>query len=190
MPNDSLSTIAGPAGVGAICILGVFLLLDGRSPNIFPTVEGYAKSTTWGVIAAIPVLVMAYVIGLFLNSMAVLAVQTVFQVSTTAELVDMVCMGSTSVDKSPAVQYFLQLRQDRAVLAGSSSAFIALSAGAFSEISNLQHIRSGVIFLASGTLLLAALLFWLAGAKTLESHQLAVTATPDAAGALRPTTGL
>lgn len=185
MPNDSLSTIAGPAGVGAICILGVFLLLDGRSPSIFPTVEEYAKTTTWGVIAAVPVLVMAYVIGLFLNSMGALAVQTVFQVSTTAEIVDLVSMGKISAEKSPAVLYFLQLRQDRAVLAGSSLSFIALSAGAFSEISNLPHIRAGVIFLASGTLLLAALFFWLAGAKTLESHQLAAAVVPDFVGAPR-----
>jgi hypothetical protein len=42
-------------GVGALCILGVFLLLDGRAAHLFPTFEQYAKTSTWTVVAAIPV---------------------------------------------------------------------------------------------------------------------------------------
>lgn len=173
MPNESLSTIAGPAGVGALCILGVFLVLDGRSPGIFPTVEEYVKTTTWGVIAAVPVLVIAYVLGLFVNSVAVLAVQGAFGVGAAAETADIVAIAGVPIEKSPAVQYFLQLRQDRAVLAGSCMAFVVLTIGAISETSNLPHIKSSIIVVASCSLLLAGLLFWLAGVKTLESHELA-----------------
>ena len=173
MSSDAFSTVAGPAGVGALCMLGVFLILDGRSPHIFPTVEEYAKTTTWGVIAAVPILVIAYVFGLFVNSIGVLAVQTAFGVNTAMETVDIVRIGAFPTEKVPAVQYFLQLRQDRAVLAGSSIALIILCAGALSEISNLPNVRSSIIVLALGSLLLGALLFWLAGQKTRESHQLA-----------------
>ena len=37
--GDALGTLAGPAGVGALCLLGVFLFLDGRAPSLFPTFE-------------------------------------------------------------------------------------------------------------------------------------------------------
>jgi len=177
MPSESLSTVAGPAGVGSLCILGMFLALDGHAPAIFPTVEEYAKSATWGVIAAVPVLVIAYVLGLFVSSVAVLAVQSVYGVGTAAETADIVAIASVPIEKSPAIQYFLQLRQDRAVLAGSCVAFIILSIGAVSETSNLPQVRSSIIVLAFFSLLLSGLLFWLAGMKTIESHELATRIT-------------
>ena len=173
MLSEPLSTLAGPAGVGALCLLGVFLFLDGIEPTLFPTVERYATTATWGVIAAVPVLVIAYVLGLFVNAIAVLVVRRAFGVDSAAEIADIVQIGSVSVEKSSAVQHFLQVRQDRAVLAGCSVAFIALSAGALSELSNLPNVGISITILASGAFLLGALLFWLAGAKTLESHQLA-----------------
>jgi hypothetical protein len=186
MPSESLSTVAGPAGVGSLCILGVFLVLDGVQPDVFPTVEEYAKTTTWGVIAAVPVLVIAYVLGLFFNSIATLAVQVAFGVSAAEETSDIVRVGCIPAEKSPAVQHFLQLRQDRAVLAGSSFVFIILSVGAFSEIANLPDVRSSIIVLASGSLFLAALLFWLSGAKTRESHDLATGIFETSVGANPP----
>jgi hypothetical protein len=74
MPSDSITAVAGPAGVGVLGILGVFLFFNGRGPDLFPTVETYAKTATWGIVAAVPVLVIAYVLGLFLISGAALAI--------------------------------------------------------------------------------------------------------------------
>lgn len=173
MPTDSLATVAGPTGVGAMCMLGVFLFLDGRAPSLFPTVETYAKTATWGVVAAVPVLVMAYLLGLFLSSGAVLAVQFLFGPGAEAETLDIARIASLSAEKSVAVQYFMQLRQDRAALAGSSIALVVLFAGALSELANLPHIKSSIIALAISSLLLAGLVFWLAGQKTYEAHRVA-----------------
>jgi hypothetical protein len=160
--------------VGALCMLGVFLVLDGRAPSLFPTVEGYAKSATWGVVAAVPILVMAYVLGLFLSSAAVLAVHAFAGPGIEAEATDLARIASLSAEKSAAVQYYVQLRQDRAAIAGSSIAFVVLAAGALSELSNLPHIKGSVVVLALGALALAGVLFWLAENKTAEAHHLAV----------------
>lgn len=172
MPSESLTTIAGPMGVGAICMLGVFLFLDGQSPDLFPTVETYASSATWGVVAAIPILVMAYVLGLCLSSAGTLFVAQIGGVGEEAEAADIVSIASMAADKSAAVLHYLQLRQDRAVLAGSSIAIVFLAAGAFSEIANLPTMKWAVVTLAVGSLALALTLMWLAARKTTEAHQL------------------
>lgn len=174
MPSDSLTTVAGPTGVGALCMLGVFLILDGRAPSLFPTVEEYAKSATWGVVAAVPILVMAYVLGLFLTSAAVIAVHAFVGPGADAEAVDLARIAVLSAEKSAAVQYYVQLRQDRAAIAGCSIAFIVLGAGALCELANLPHIKGSVVALAAGSLALAGVLFWLAANKTAEAHYLAL----------------
>jgi hypothetical protein len=173
MPSESITAVAGPAGVGALCILGVFLFLDGRAPDLFPTVETYAKTATWGIVAAVPVLVMAYVLGLFLISGAVLAVQLTFGPASELEAADIARLAAISAEKSAAVQTYVQLRQDSSVLAGSAVALIVLFAGAISEIRNLPHLKGTVILLGIGTLLLAALMFYFAGRKRGEAHHLA-----------------
>ena len=60
VPWESLTGFAGPAGIGAICILAAFLFLDGQNPNLFPSVEFYAKTSTWSIVAAIPLLASSY----------------------------------------------------------------------------------------------------------------------------------
>jgi hypothetical protein len=61
----------------------------------------------------VPVLVIAYILGLFISSIAVLAVQSAFGVSSALEAADIVAIALVPIEKSPALQYFLQLRQDR-----------------------------------------------------------------------------
>jgi hypothetical protein len=173
MPSDSITAVAGPAGVGALCILGMFLFFDGRAPELFPTVETYAKTATWGIVAAVPVLVMAYVLGLFLISGAVLAIQLTFGLGFEQEATDIARLAAVSAEKSAAVQTYVQLRQDRAVLAGSAVAFVVLFAGAMSEIRNLSHLKGTIILLGVGVLLLAIVMFYLACRKSSEAHRLA-----------------
>lgn len=174
MANDSIAIVAGPAGAGALCMLGIFLTLDGRAPNLFPTVETYAKTATWGVVAAVPILLIAYVLGIFLSSIGVLAIQTVFGPGTTAEMTDMVRLNNLPAH-SIVLQHYLQLRQERSVLAGSAISLVSLCVGAVSETANLMHIKGEVMILAVMCLLFGVLLLWLASAKTLEAHQLAAS---------------
>jgi hypothetical protein len=117
---------------------------------------------------------MAYVLGLFLGSGGVSAIHKFVGPGADVEVLDLARIASFSAEKSAAVQYYMQLRQDRAVIAGSSIAFVILAVGALSEIANLSHIKGSVVTLAVGSLALACLLFWLAAQKTSEAHYLAI----------------
>jgi hypothetical protein len=173
MASESLASVAGPSGVGALCVLGIFLFVDGRSPQFYPTVEVYAKSTTWGVVAAVPLLAITYVMGLFLNSLGVHLVQALSGISSTTETIDLSRTAFLALDKSAAMTTYVQLMQDRAVLAGSSIAFLVLAVGAISEVANLEHIRSSVIALAILAIGLVGVLVFVAVMKTKEAHTLA-----------------
>ena len=136
-PTDSIGAFAGATGVGALCILGVFLLLDGRAPALFPTVETYAKTATWGVVVAIPVLAIAYVIGLTLITASSFAIRGTFGPSLLDEAADAARVSSIKEKESVLAKEYLQFKQERDVLGGAALALIVLAAGAWSDSINL-----------------------------------------------------
>jgi hypothetical protein len=69
--RSSIENLTGMLSIGSLCILGVFLFLDGRT-NIFQVLETYGKSATWAIVAAIPTLVISYVVGVFAVTAAML----------------------------------------------------------------------------------------------------------------------
>ncbi|VVO50407.1 hypothetical protein PS862_00282 [Pseudomonas fluorescens] len=175
MQPESLSTIAGPTGVGSLCMLGLFLLFDGRAPSLLPTFEEYARTATWGIVAALPVLVMAYVIGLFLSVIATAAIQYFFGPDFSQEAIDIASLSKLSVDKTAAIQVYLQLLADRTTLAGSGVALLFLAGGAISEIDNLQNLKVTIWAIAVGVGLLSVAMIWLAVQKGVQAHTIALT---------------
>lgn len=173
MPTESLSNFAGPTGVGALCILGVFLALDGQAPNLFPTVETYAKTNTWGIVAAVPVLVIAYIVGVFVTSGAELLLQQTIGLTFETEAADLAVLGKIEIEKSALVKAYVQLRLDRSILAGSSIALLLVVVGAISEINNLRSLKGPILSLVGVTLLLSILTFYFAARKGREAHLLA-----------------
>jgi len=170
---DSLGSFAGATGVGALCILGVFLFLDGRAPELFPTIEEYSKTATWGVVAAIPVLAIAYVIGLMLITASCFAVRGAFGPSLRDEAADVARVSLVAVKESVLAQEYSQLKQERDVLGGAALSLIVLAIGAISDSKNLPHMRSIVIAAALSTFIAAAALFFSAGLKNGQAHTLA-----------------
>src|SRR6185436_12363728 len=170
---DSLGAFAGATGVGALCILGVFLFLDGRAPTLFPTIEEYAKTATWGVVAAIPVLAIAYVIGLVLITASCFAVRGVFGPSLPNEAADTARVSLVAIKESVLTQEYLQLKQERDVLGGAALSLIVLAIGAISDSRNLPHLKSIVIGAAVATLVAAIALFFASGLKNRQAHTLA-----------------
>jgi hypothetical protein len=168
--TDSLGTFAGATGVGALCILGVFLLLDGRAPALFPTLEEYAKTATWGVVAAVPVLAIAYVIGLVLITASCFAVRGSFGPSLLDEATDTARVSSVSAKDSVLAQEYIRLKQERDVLGGAALALLVLAIGALSETKNLGHLKLIIGAAAAGALIAAIALFFSAGMKGRQAH--------------------
>jgi hypothetical protein len=168
--TDSLGTFAGATGVGALCILGVFLLLDGCAPTLFPTFEEYAKTATWGVVAAVPVLAIAYVIGLVLITASCFAVRGSFGPSLLDEATDTARVSHVSAKDSVLAQEYIRLKQERDVLGGAALALIVLAIGALSETKNLGHLKLVIGVAAAGALIAALALFFSAGMKSRQAH--------------------
>src|SRR6185436_16121358 len=105
MPNTSeaLGSFAGATGVGALCLLAMFLFIDGRARNLFPTVEVYAKTATWGIVAAVPVLAISYIAGLLVISGAECAVSRSFGPRAETEFADLARVSKIPAKDSVAV---------------------------------------------------------------------------------------
>jgi hypothetical protein len=169
--SKTIADIAGPTGVGALLSLGIFLFLDGRDRCLFPTVETFAKTATWGVVAAVPLLAITYVVGVLLITGMESCVRAAFGLSSQCDATDAARM--LGAEKSAAAQLYLQLLQDRGVLSGSAFSLIILAAGASSEIRNVPELKSSIVILALGTMTLSGLAYYYAGLKAKQAHQIA-----------------
>lgn len=149
MPSATISGVVGPTGVGAICGLGIFLFLDGLVPDLFPTVEIYARTATWGVVAAIPLLVIFYVAGVLVIGIMEAAVGAAFGPVCDFRPEDAAAISVAVTKDSAASQLYMQSLQDRAVLAGGSVALVVLAGGACSEVNNLRNLKVPIVVLAS-----------------------------------------
>ena len=69
----SLESLVGFFSIGSLCFLGGFFLLDSLV-GIYSVLEAYGGSPVWGILAALPTLVVSYVLGL----MAVMAAELFF----------------------------------------------------------------------------------------------------------------
>jgi hypothetical protein len=173
--TQTLGSFAGATGVGALCFLAVFLFLDGCARSLFPAVEIYAKSTTWGIVAAVPVLAIAYVAGLLAISAAQFTVAHTFGPARDVEFADLVQLSNSRTTDSVALREYTQLREERAILAGSALALLMLAIGAVSESRNLPGLKAVVLVSAFLTVFVAAGAFYAAGGKSVSAHNLAKT---------------
>jgi hypothetical protein len=176
MAAENISSAVGPAGIGALCVLGILLILDGRSPAVLGTVERYGNTTTWGIVAAVPLLAITYLLGILVVTAAESLMHTTFGPSFVTETSDLLRIGNFPLDKSALAQGYVQLRQESRLLAGSSIALIFLALGAFSEIPNVQEVKGPTIALGFATLLIAFLTFGFGCVKANDAHMLAVQA--------------
>ncbi|MCU0633823.1 MAG: hypothetical protein MUE41_03020 [Gemmatimonadaceae bacterium] len=172
MPFESAGAFAGAAGVGALCVLGVFLLLDGRAPGVFPTVEFYARTATWGIVAAVPVLAITYVVGLLAITGTVGLLELALGPSIGSGALDAAAFAAVDTD-SPIGQVYLQLRQEQGILGGSAVGMLVIATGAFAERRNLPDVRAAVSLAATLAVIASALCVAGAVVKGKEAHALA-----------------
>lgn len=185
--NESLSTFAGPTGVGALCFLGIFLILDGRVPTLFPALEAYSKTTTWTIIAAVPVLAITYLTGLVLITTAGTGVRRLYGPSVQQEAKDTVAVSMRSEKDSILAQRYMQLQQERETLAGAALSLIVLAFGALSERRTLADANAidgrVVIFGAVLAMIASVALFGAAGSRARQAHVFAEQAAPPISSA-------
>ena len=103
-----------------MCLTALFFGASVFATNLPALADFVAVSTTWSGIVTIPILVVAYVVG-------VLAIAVVEAV-TSADVVELDALQGL------AAQRFLQLEQEAEILSGSVIGFLLLAAAAFLNV--------------------------------------------------------
>ena len=154
MPGASVETITGRLGVGSVCLLAIFLAIDGMQIGAFHLVETYGKSATFGIIAALPTAVVAYILGVFCVGTADL----LFSRFTRFRDPDPVKVADVSRSAGSLLQqlYTEHLRNDE-LLKGASIAFLLLAVGIALDASNLRGYEPIVFLACVGAIVMSAM---------------------------------
>lgn len=158
IPWSSINGFAGVTGIGAICILGFFFILDAEGSSVLPTLNEYASTPTWGILAAVPAIAISYLIGQFAVVLVVMCFDA-FAVSHVNEANAILQIGMAKNDFLG--QEFSRIKQERDLLSGSSVAFVLLGVGAYFERRNLPQIKRIITLCTWICVVVGIGLFWL-----------------------------
>lgn len=125
-PTEELS---GSLGVGSLEILGVFFILDG-SFGFLSFIEDYSHTSTWTILVAVPLLVVAYVLGLISS----LAMEATLGVLLPSKLTPVLFRAVSELKNDALMQRFLDAERHTLLLYGCSIAFLLLGIGSWVEV--------------------------------------------------------
>ena len=135
-PEHAIDYIA----IGSIHFLGLFIILDALSGflSFFEVLAGFSA---WAIVAAVPVLVFAYILGLFSTVITEALFSAVIHTMEDTDLLIKVA----AMENSLLVQKYLELLRLKRILLGSSPAFVILAIGVVLQIPR-QAENLGIAF--------------------------------------------
>ena len=142
--QHNIESLTGLMAVGSLGVLGIFLIF-----------EEYGKSTSWGLFAAVPMLILSYLLGLFLSQIAEILFTKVAQLNSVNEehqFISIVQFGNEHI-----INRYSELTRQKKLLESSSIAFLLLSLGALSEVKQMQGWEIVAYGGSVGALVVAAL---------------------------------
>ena len=126
-PWQGIQGFSGATAVGSLVFIDWALITNAFANNLFPMINLYSQSPTWAIVTAVPVLSLAYLLGLLCigaGEALLIAVKLVPK----GCLDDGIIAGSERSDF--VVAKYQQLRQDAEILEGSALALLLLAVGA------------------------------------------------------------
>ena len=140
--KQTIGDITGYLGLGSMVILGVFLILDGRM-DILRLIENYSSTSTWSAVVAIPILVIAYLLGIIVVTVADIIFDSKFEdIFSQTKLFTLVAIS----ENETLIEKYVELERVRRLMVGSTLPFIILGLGSLSEISNIPDGRQLVCY--------------------------------------------
>ena len=115
---QSIQGFAGASGVGILCLVGLFLSVSVFAGNLPVVATRFLASPNWSGVATLPVLVVAYVIGL----LAIAIVDRGTRLTNS---------GISALTHSVVAARYAQLEQEAEILSGSVIGFALLGVAAF-----------------------------------------------------------
>lgn len=127
VPWQSIQGFSGATAVGSLVFVDWVLITDAFAENLFPMINLYSQSPTWAIVIAVPVLSLAYLLGL-------LCIGAGEALLIAIKLVPKSCLDDGSIAHSALPDFIVaryqQLRQDAEILEGSALALLLLTIGA------------------------------------------------------------
>jgi hypothetical protein len=175
MLGASIEAITGRLGVGAIAFLACFLVADGQQVGVFELVELYGKTSSFGIVIALPTAVVTYVLGAITMGLADLIYKPIKSLAP----VPAYRVRAVSVRGGELLQQqFVEQLRNFELLKGASMAFLLLAIGCAAEHQNMPSMAIvGGATLGAVALAMLSLLF------AIRSRSLAISLSIEAENA-------
>lgn len=170
VPWQSIQGFSGATAVGSLVLVAWVLITNAFAENLFPVINIYAQSSTWAIVTAVPLLSLAYLLGL-LSIGAGESLMTLFKF-VPADSFDEGQIGFSEPAGLVGSRY-QQLCQDAEILAGSALALGLLAVGAVLHAWRIEGWRRFLISVAVCATLVAVGSFALSVRRRLWASRLA-----------------
>jgi hypothetical protein len=164
---QSIQGFAGASGVGVLCLAGLLLGASSFATNLPVVATDLLASSNWSAVAALPLIVVAYVIGL----LAIALVDGVTRLTSS----DISALSNGAV----AARYG-QLEQEAEILSGSVVGFLLLGVAALLNILMFPGWTRTLLFAAALCGVIAAGAFKMSRTKHAAASALAALAATTA----------
>ena len=152
VPWQSIQGFSGATAVGSLVFVDWALITNAFADNLFSAINLYSQTPTWAIVTAIPVLSLAYLLGLLCIGAG----------EAMLTLVNLVPQSVADEDhfasKEPSnflVARYQQLRQDAEILSGSAMALALMAVGAALHAWRIEGWRRFLISVAICAVLVA-----------------------------------
>jgi len=168
---QSIQGFAGASGVGVLCLLGLFLIVSVFAENLPVVARLLLGNNNWTAIATLPILVVAYVIGL-------LAIALVDRGNR------LPASHISALSEAPVAARYGQLEQEAEILSGSVVGFVLLAVAALLNVVVFPGWARTLVF-ASALAGAIAVSAWRMSRSKREKAVAFLAAATDARSALR-----
>lgn len=152
--EGAIEKFALSVAIGSVLILGAFLIADAVSSRLFSQFESYAASSTWAVVAAVPAITFAYIVGAFTQVIADIVIRRFAPEAEADEwrVIEHLALADSDVLETQ----FLELRRSKKLLEGSLGPLCVLGIGILFQARNLRELSPLLIVCGAFVLVLAA----------------------------------
>lgn len=128
----SLEDLIGFLGVGALELLGLFLILDGIS-GLRENLDSYAGTSTWTILVTAPALVVSYILGL-VSSLAVESALHLPPILAPESFAQATGSGNDAL-----IRRYAEVERHTRLLNGCLVAFVLVGFGSLAQVRTMGH---------------------------------------------------
>ncbi|MBG6077985.1 hypothetical protein [Polaromonas sp. CG_9.11] len=151
--EGTIEKFALAVAIGSLLLLGAFLIVDSITDGFLEEFEKYSGSNAWAVVAAIPAVTFAYILGAFVQVLSDLAIRRMSPKAEDEEW--QVLERLARAESETLTSQYDEIRRAKKLLEGCLFPLLVLAAGIFLERARLPHL-SALLITCSAAVAVAA----------------------------------